>query len=155
MIYFVQRANGDIKIGVTEDFQRRLYGLRSTTREDLVILGVCDGDWSIEEALHVQFKNERREGEWFIPGDALLTYIKANTQAAPEWKTRRQRWAYDLELEYEEEALTLIPRLVVQYGSFKAVAKVAGVCESVIRWWCIRNHHEWYKLFIRNRKELA
>jgi hypothetical protein len=80
MIYFVQRANGDIKIGRTDDYLSRLTHLQSKHGK-LVLLGLTDGSDGREWELHQQFAHLRidpRE-EWFRPADDLFTFINANT----------------------------------------------------------------------------
>lgn len=75
MIYFLQRANGDIKIGTTRNFQMRYDQLR-VDHGELKLMGALKGGRKIEKALHEQFA-EYKQGrtEWFTLNDELIQYI--------------------------------------------------------------------------------
>lgn len=78
MIYFFQRADGDIKIGVTHDYHRRLQNLQ-TEHGKLTLLGLLDGGREAEEKLHYEFRAFRSHREWFSPDRSLLDFIAKNT----------------------------------------------------------------------------
>lgn len=77
MIYFLQRANGDVKIGVTVNYPQRIYTLQKTHGQ-LVLLGWHDGLRDVEQALHKRFRDIRVRGEWFKPQPVLKQYIENN-----------------------------------------------------------------------------
>lgn len=94
IVYFLQRADGDIKIGYTSTygFQRRM---RALTREHgaLKLLGVVPGHRDKEQSLHQRFNEYQRYSarinprwgraqplEWFVPGEELLAFIAEHTQ---------------------------------------------------------------------------
>jgi len=79
MIYFLQRADGAIKIGTTEQYYTRIYQL---IREygDLDLLGLMDGGREIERQVHERFSHVRvKRTEWFMQSTDLLDYIRFNT----------------------------------------------------------------------------
>lgn len=79
MIYFLQRADGAIKIGTTTQYHARLYAL-SLEFGKLNLLGLMDGDRSTERQIHRMFPDTRIEGsEWFLESNELLEYIRLNT----------------------------------------------------------------------------
>lgn len=76
MIYFIQNAvNKAIKIGFSQDVDKRLVQLRCATPDELALIGVIPGSMSDEKALHQQFKRYRLSGEWFSPKENLLKEI--------------------------------------------------------------------------------
>lgn len=81
MIYFLQRANGDIKIGFTEHYYQRRSTLKSKYGH-LELIGYLDGRRAEERALHIQFAefNTGTDGkEWFYPRVELMEFIKTQT----------------------------------------------------------------------------
>jgi hypothetical protein len=90
-VYFLERADGDIKIGKSS-----VYGFQSRLRDitkhhgPLKALGGVEGSFEHERALHKQFAAHRRTGknrwnkvEWFAPADELLQFIAANSVPLP------------------------------------------------------------------------
>jgi len=81
VIYFVQRADGAIKIGTTEHYHNRMNELRGKYGP-LMLLGLMDGARPQEQQLHKQFADSRVIGdglEWFYQTDELLAFITTNT----------------------------------------------------------------------------
>jgi DNA-binding Xre family transcriptional regulator len=74
MIYFVQRANGNIKIGFTDNIKDRLRSLQGAY-DGVELLGIMEGDRATEKALHNQFRFCWVEGEFFVDTFELLEYI--------------------------------------------------------------------------------
>lgn len=80
VIYFLQRSNGDVKIGTTANFRARLSQLISK-HGDLTLLGLMIGSYEVEQALHKQFEDQRRGAtEFFRMSDDLLQYIHEHAQ---------------------------------------------------------------------------
>lgn len=76
-IYFFQsKLNGLIKIGVSGNYKRRLKQLEMAQGCDLVPLCIIKGRQQIEAELHKMFDEYREKGEWFTPGEKLLTFIE-------------------------------------------------------------------------------
>jgi hypothetical protein len=63
-IYFLQRADGLIKIGTTTDFRSRLTVL-TKSHGMLAVLRIVNGGRKREGALHRRFKRFHEYGEWF------------------------------------------------------------------------------------------
>jgi len=76
-VYFVQQGdNGAIKIGCSKDPSKRLAALQTGHSETLRLLTCAPGTQQQERALHDRFAHLRVSGEWFRPGDDLLSYIR-------------------------------------------------------------------------------
>lgn len=73
-VYLVQAgANGPIKIGFSEDPQRRLTELQRNQAPPLRLLATLPGGREEEARLHRRFAEHRYEGtEWFAPVPELL-----------------------------------------------------------------------------------
>lgn len=79
MIYFVERADGLIKIGKAKNYRRRVGQLQSEYGQ-LKILGLIEGSYKEEKRLHAQFKSVRITGEWFNAEESLLSFIAEHGQ---------------------------------------------------------------------------
>lgn len=75
-VYFIQAANGAIKIGFTLDVARRLATLQNGSPERLKLLATMPGGEPEELALHERFAEFRQRGEWFAPARALVAFIR-------------------------------------------------------------------------------
>jgi hypothetical protein len=75
MVYYVQRADGLIKIGTSRMIIDRLAAL-AREHGSLTIMATHGGGHPEETAVHRAFKALRVEGEWFRPGLPLLLHIK-------------------------------------------------------------------------------
>lgn len=96
-IYFLQRADGLIKIGTSTDFRARLAQL-TKQHGMLGIVRVINGDQKLERSLHNKFKRFHAYGEWFRPGreGELIAAIGAlpdgdevavlKSEAAADWE---------------------------------------------------------------------
>ena len=82
MVYFVRRLDGLIKIGYTSNVQGRMQQLFREFRP-LDLLLVLYGSMRTEKAHHRHFAALRATGEWFTPGEDLLTYISAMPSQDP------------------------------------------------------------------------
>jgi DNA-binding XRE family transcriptional regulator len=78
--YFAQAVQtGLIKIGHAGDVERRLKSLRSTSPDELKLLGVVSEKEYTEATVHLMFAPERTHGEWFKPSARLMEFIKKKT----------------------------------------------------------------------------
>jgi hypothetical protein len=76
-IYFIQISpNGPIKIGLSNDVEKRRRNLTCAIPYDLNILGYIGGNQSLEKKLHKKFKTHYIRGEWFKPHSEILAYIR-------------------------------------------------------------------------------
>lgn len=84
MIYFLQRADGAIKIGTSGHYSSRIYQLRAL-HGHLDLLGWMDGGREQEALLHKQFKAYRIAPilEWFRDCAELRQYIADNCKKEP------------------------------------------------------------------------
>jgi hypothetical protein len=76
-VYFVRDQSGYIKIGVSNNPERRLAAMQTSHAAPLTLLAVMPGTRFDEAGLHVRFSHLRRTGEWFAPGKELMDYILA------------------------------------------------------------------------------
>lgn len=76
VVYYVRRANGDIKIGTSKQFDARLIAL---IREhgDLEVLAIEPGYYDHEADRHDEYRDVRirPDREWFRPSAELLAHI--------------------------------------------------------------------------------
>lgn len=79
IIYFIQAidTNGPIKIGSTNNIQRRLPQLRMASPVPLTLLKFIEGDETTETKIHLYFSHLRLHGEWFRATDELLDFISS------------------------------------------------------------------------------
>lgn len=84
MIYFLQRADGAIKIGTTKHFTLRLYQLRMDHGE-LALLGWVYGGRPEEVEMHKRFSAHRlgSQKEWFADCTEIRDYIRALAHKTP------------------------------------------------------------------------
>jgi DNA-binding Xre family transcriptional regulator len=76
-VYFVQQGdNGPIKIGVTNNVNKRLTALQGGSPVPLKLLVTFDGDQAFEAFLHRKFAHLRVHNEWFKPARELLDFIQ-------------------------------------------------------------------------------
>lgn len=77
MIYFIQAGeNGPIKIGSSDDPERRMVDLQTANPYELKLLWVHkDENWS-EEEIHKEFNHEKIRGEWYHPCGSIFEFIK-------------------------------------------------------------------------------
>ena len=73
-VYFMQRADGRIKIGYSTNVSRRRKNIESAAGP-VSLLAVVPGGPLEESALHMKFHGFRVHGEWFDPDETLLAYI--------------------------------------------------------------------------------
>lgn len=79
VVYFLRRANGDIKIGFSSDLPQRR---RALTREHgpLELLATLRGGRPVERDLHSMFAADRQgDTEWFAPSSDLLAFLETVT----------------------------------------------------------------------------
>lgn len=62
-----------VKIGVSDDPERRVSRLQCANPHDLILLGYVDGGHDLERKIHKYLADYRMRGEWFrYEGDAKL-----------------------------------------------------------------------------------
>lgn len=79
-VYFIQAESGPIKIGQSQDIERRLRALQAASADRLLLVGwIHDTDCQkdpLEARLHRRFAKARVAGEWFHPVPELLAFIR-------------------------------------------------------------------------------
>jgi hypothetical protein len=81
MIYFLQEPDGGpIKIGTTIRLSQRVKQLEKEQGVPLRVLGVMDGSYADETALHGRFVRDERGREWFRANTELTAFIAAETR---------------------------------------------------------------------------
>lgn len=75
-LYFIGGDEGPIKIGVSNDPQRRLKGLQTGYPYPLQILATIEGGAMLEIEYHERFAEHRLHGEWFAPHPDILAEIE-------------------------------------------------------------------------------
>lgn len=91
MIYFIACpvANA-VKIGVTHNPPyHRLMSMQAGCPFELQLIGVTEGCYQDEAALHKRFAALRVRGEWFLLTDELRSHI---AQFPPPVRSRRDNW---------------------------------------------------------------
>lgn len=87
VVYFVQsqKASAAVKIGYTTNLPHRLISLKQTYNcGELETLLVLPGTRELEQHLHAMFAHLRIEGEWFHPGEDLLTFVREQKAASKD-----------------------------------------------------------------------
>lgn len=72
-IYFVQRADGAVKIGSSMDAKTRIKGIEAHAGK-LTTLKIIDGTTQLEKSLHCQFEHDKIHNEWF-KSENILEFI--------------------------------------------------------------------------------
>ncbi len=81
MIYFIQAGeNGPIKIGSSDDPEKRMADLQVANAAELKLLWKYTGDRFSESDIHCTFKHEKIRGEWFHPSRDLIGFISGELE---------------------------------------------------------------------------
>lgn len=74
-VYFIQVESGPIKIGITDNIEKRKDELQTANHERLTVLHYTTGGRALERHLHNKFKRYNKCGEWFWPEDEIIKFI--------------------------------------------------------------------------------
>lgn len=137
-VYFI-RSGDRIKIGYSNDVQRRVQAVRGSLHTDSEYLGYMAGDRKVEGHLHRRFAASREFGEWFKVSDELLEVVEllANTGYPSDESITGPERLQAQEERYAEEASYFI-RQCIQFISalddpFAALADTCGIAASRLR----------------------
>ncbi|MGL5881287.1 MAG: GIY-YIG nuclease family protein [Xenococcaceae cyanobacterium] len=73
LVYLIgNKRDGLIKIGVSQNVEKRLKDLQSVYKTPLEIIATKRGSFDAEKELHKKFSQFRRHGEWFIWDDSIV-----------------------------------------------------------------------------------
>lgn len=75
-VYLIEIFNGWVKIGRSENINRRLKELNRMSPTTPRLLAVLDGDPEKESSWHARFGTLRRKGEWFIFGPQMAEALQ-------------------------------------------------------------------------------
>lgn len=84
---FVDRDRHLVKIGISQDPDKRLAELRHAHGTTIELLGVLAGDRDLERELHREFADQREYGEWFRGCQRIEDLVWAMFEAAKRYGT--------------------------------------------------------------------
>ncbi len=73
--YFIGGETGPVKIGFTDNLERRLKALQAASPVMLSVLATTGGGIFAELAYHERFADDRLHGEWFNRSPSILAEI--------------------------------------------------------------------------------
>jgi hypothetical protein len=77
LVYFIRaRGMGDIKIGKTNHVRQRVKSLFSSCSRGVDLIACHPAKIEDETELHRDFERHRLCGEWFRPGDEILSHLR-------------------------------------------------------------------------------
>lgn len=92
-VYFFQAHTGEIKIGYSDDIERRFRSLSGANPRPITCLGVIPNFTTKDETkLHHKFSAFRIQYEWFSPAIEILHYISHNAVQV-DLKTLERDWS--------------------------------------------------------------
>lgn len=74
-IYFIQAADGAVKIGRANNVNRRLRNLQTAHAQELILLRTIEGGELEEWACQFEFRDLRIRGEWFQFSEQMLSFV--------------------------------------------------------------------------------
>lgn len=164
IVYFAQRADGDIKIGTTRHYISRMRQLMFV-HGALEVLGTVPGNRHTERAMHARFADHQRARlgdasgryhplEWFAPAPELLWFVAFETQrtepcifrTTPKERVffadepRRRYKRTDGGISYAPTTNEVQRRLFARFGSldnihYQRLAKETGIAPMAIHGW--------------------
>lgn len=143
MIYFLRRANGDIKIGTTINYFGRISALQNKYGK-LELLGVHDGNRETEIVLHERFSEHRlytrnHPTEWFRPVPDLLGYIHQHTHKQVPGADVRQPPQNRVVTHFPEMVLGRFGVKSIQELDVPLISRQSGVRTKIVRTWLTGN----------------
>lgn len=83
-VYFIQRGlHGPIKIGWSQDVERRITELQVANAEKLYVIGAIPGTMLEERETHQRFSHLRMEAEWFRSSEEIFAFLRNSGGARP------------------------------------------------------------------------
>ena len=77
VVYFVEAGlGGPVKIGWTQDVERRIAELQTANAHKLNLLGTVVGTMEDEASTHARFSHLRLEAEWFTNSPEIHQFLK-------------------------------------------------------------------------------
>lgn len=81
LLYFVQASSGPIKVGISDNPEKRLSAFQTAHYEGVWLVGYTRGDERMERFWHSRFGHLQMRREWFFPGkdltDAAMSFLES------------------------------------------------------------------------------
>jgi hypothetical protein len=91
-VYFIRNPEtGLIKIGISEDPERRISALSTPFSLRLEVIGIVAGGRPLEAILHAELAGSRVRGEWFSPSPIVLAAIEREMAKGVATPQRQQK----------------------------------------------------------------
>jgi hypothetical protein len=126
-IYFIQTANGSIKIGFAIRPLHRFATLQVGSSETLTLLGVFSGTRVDEKRLHKQLEASWVRGEWFHPSPEVMALAAQLGQAPSIPKPEYPGVHHAIERESLEAAIKST------HGNLTASARALGCSRRTLQ----------------------
>ena len=127
-VYFIQAADGPIKIGFSVEPTIRFVALQSSHATKLTMLGAIHGTQVTEKTIHSELNNARIRGEWFRPTAEVLRYVASTMSYEQTEEALRQKAAVRL-LDGDTDR---VPRAVSDDSERETVIKVIAQADGNI-----------------------
>jgi hypothetical protein len=86
-------SHGLVKIGFTSDPTTRFDRIRNVSAAPVSLIWLAHGTKAIERKLHQGFSDDRKNGEWFHPSDAIRRFLASRPSVAGMPPLKRLEWA--------------------------------------------------------------
>jgi hypothetical protein len=81
LVYFIHAKDTEyVKIGTTDNVERRLRAIKTSSPFELNLIGVIRGGRELEKQIHGIFQHLRIRGEWFYLRDDLIEFVNAKAR---------------------------------------------------------------------------
>lgn len=126
-IYFIQAISGPIKIGHTNDPQRRYALFKVGHYEDLKLLGVLVGTLEDEKRIHRSVIESHIRGEWFKPTEQVMALVAQTATPPASPMPRSAGVALPHERDHIEKAI------IANHGNLSRAAVVLGCSRRTLQ----------------------
>lgn len=120
MIYFIE-CSGRVKVGFSENPWARLGKVATDAPFPCELIGVADGDRSVEATIHDQWRHLRCHGEWFAASTDFLTWISENATEQPA--------------DHHARVKGIMAGFTIARGKKVIIAKECGVTPATVSQW--------------------
>jgi len=79
MIYFIAQNNSMVKIGYSQNINKRIKSLKTASPFPLLLLGYMEGNKKFEKEIQDKFRKYHMMLEWFKVCDEILDFVNKNT----------------------------------------------------------------------------
>lgn len=77
MIYFIKACSKFVKIGTSNDIDKRVKSMQTSQARTIKVVAVLNGSFQTESGLHELLKGSHYKGEWFKTTEELKWFIRA------------------------------------------------------------------------------